>query len=75
MKKFILLAFLTMIPVAAVAAPNTSYYRLTEGQQSTIDKMCSQQVGVPYGTDNLTDGEWWEFDQCRSDYADWLTTP
>tara|TARA_A100001201_G_scaffold32305_3_gene34817 strand:- start:14115 stop:14396 length:282 start_codon:yes stop_codon:yes gene_type:complete len=72
MKKFLLLAFLTMVPVASLARPNTSYYRLSASQQASIDKMCSYQVGVEYGTDNMTDEQYWEFDRCRNTFADFM---
>ena len=72
MKKFLLLAFLTLIPVAAVAAPNTSYYRLSATQRASIDRMCSYQVGIEYGSDNLTDDQFWQFDNCRNGFADFM---
>ncbi len=61
-----------MIPVAALATPNTSYYRLSTAQQASIDKMCSYQVGVEYGTDDLTDEQYWQFNRCRDTFADFM---
>ena len=72
MKKFILPLILTLMPVAAMAAPNTSYHRLSTAQQASIDKMCSYQIGVEYGTDNLTDEQYWEFNRCRNTFADFM---
>ena len=57
MKKFLLLTFLTLIPVAAVAAPNNSYYRLSSSQRASVDRMCSHRDGIQY-------------DECRSTIAD-----
>ncbi len=29
-----------------------------------IAKHCAEAVGVPYGSDNFTDGEWMDFKRC-----------
>ena len=72
MKNIILPLILTLMPVAAVAAPNHSYHLLSAGQQSSIDRMCSTHVGVEYGSDDMTDEQYWEFDDCRNTLADGL---
>ena len=72
MKKFLLPLILTLMPVAALAQPNISYYRLSASQQASIDKMCSYQVGVEYGTDDMTDDQYWQFDHCRNTFADFM---
>ena len=71
MTKFILPFFLTLIPVAAVAQPN-SWYLITGQQQDSIDRMCSTHVGVEYGTDDLTTQQWRNFEDCRQIMADGL---
>ena len=31
----------------------------------TINQFCSEVVGIPYASDNFTDGEWERFTYCR----------
>ena len=71
MKKFILLTFLTLMPVTAVASP-VSWNLITPNQQSIIGRLCSDHVGVPYRSGNLTNEEWFMFKNCRENMADAL---
>ena len=62
MIKIILPLFLLLTPVAAVASP---YSELSTGQRASIDQTCSVRVGVPYGSDDMSDTQWYEFQNCR----------
>ena len=33
--------------------------------QESIDRMCANRLNIPYGSDNVTDREWAQFQLCR----------
>ena len=68
MTKIILPLILLLIPVAAVAHP-----LLSPGQQSSVDQMCSDLIGVTYGSDDMTDKQWHQFMSCRETASVGLT--
>ena len=71
MKYFLSLVLLCMIPVASVARPS-SWFLITQHDRDFIEKWCTEYIGVPYGTDNISDLDWLRWEDCRETMADGL---
>ena len=71
MKYLISLALFTMIPVASVAQ-TSSWNLISARHQDFIMRSCTEYVGVPYGTDNISDLDWLRWEDCRETMADAL---
>ena len=71
MKYLMSLALFTMIPVASVAQAS-SWYLISSHHREFIMKACTDYVGVPYGTDNISDLNWLKWQDCRETMADAL---
>ena len=69
MKHFLSLVLLTMIPVASVAQPS-SWLLITQHDRDFIERACTEYIGVPYGTDNISDLDWLRWEDCRETMAD-----
>jgi hypothetical protein len=35
-----------------------------------VDRFCAKVVGIPYASDNFTDQEWKEFQDCRNHFIE-----
>lgn len=51
--------------LALLLATTISTPQVYTAQHDVINRFCSFVVGVPYGTDNVTDEEWNRFTYCR----------
>ena len=71
MKYFLSLVLLCMIPVASVARPS-SWFLITQHDRDFIEKWRTEYIGVPYGTDNISDLDWLRSEDCRETMADGL---
>ena len=69
MKNIILPLILTLMPVAAVAQPS-SWYLITQHDRDHIEQVCTNYVGVPSGTDDISDVDWLRLQDCRETMAD-----
>jgi len=47
---------------------------LTSQPNEHVDRFCARVVDVPYGTDNISDQEWKEIQQCRNFFQRKLDT-
>lgn len=59
-----LLPLLLFSPLAVSATPE-GLYELPPEDREVISRYCAKQVGIPYGSDNFTDGEWVRFRECQ----------
>ena len=41
-------------------------FLLSQQPNEHVDRFCALVVNVPYGTDNITDKEWEQIQQCRN---------
>jgi len=50
--------------VSLILASTVSYSFINRPVPEAIARKCAADVGIPYASDNFTDAEWRQFQQC-----------
>jgi hypothetical protein len=66
-----LLPVLLLSPLSVSATPET-LYQLDDGAQEVINRYCAKQVDIPYGSDNFSDREWSQFQECQEELIEYV---
>jgi len=66
-----LLPVLLLSPLSVSATPET-LYQLDDGAQEVINRYCTKQVDISYGSDNFSDREWSHFQECQEQFINYL---
>ena len=66
-----LLPVLLLSPLSVSATPET-LYQLDDGAQEVINRYCTKQVDIPYGSDNFSDREWSQFQECQEELIEYV---